>query len=1299
MPKKTPHYVDPLASSFTNPLLAPANPLNLIISRGPSPAPPKPDLLPYVKPYPGMGNLTGNGSPMPSPARQVKTAAAYQQARRGVVGWQAAQGGSPIDPKSELFLDAQKYGGIAKRIPMPYFGGERVIFNTSGANRIGYYGVGRLNGRRIQPPSFVEAPAEGAPDDGVLQMIKDAATDAPETMQRQAQSLGNGMAGIYRKYQAPVTRAVALGASYPTRFAYRKLVGDDGLDNFVNAAIAKYNQFGENVNKDTALLASAPGQLGYALGNVVVQGTDAAIHGGAHLLAAAQRNKALAKQHSKAAMGDLAQIKQTGKSFADGVSGGDDGAFSKSVQALYYLHYDKPELAKSTALDVVNGIGKEAFEHPLQFAATVTMVGDGALGAAEKLAAGYEYRAALYSRAMDKAIAAGDREAANAAFQKYSQFRQAGHNIRLKTEPARAALNPATYFERKAITATDATKYGPGVPVRVAPIVAGVKGSAPAAAPRSRAPRLNVIDAAPITPRLGAGSGPASTPSVIFVKPGQASIRTESGDLLPLTGSQAITNASEFSQSLQKHFGHTKMVADYSAAIAEERARAWSRATGRPKEGWYRSRLGGLQSGGAPPANALYQYADGIAPRQNVRGKVGLNPNVIDPEDLRHEDGTRKIGFPIYGDRMRVGRYEPLDPSSGIEIQMSGGPGYGMHPEHYGISGWASEGGSIANALANKIRDTDGVGYIVIGAKDSVMSNKEYWEIYNLETEHALKTGKLSRKNLSLGIQAAAKKAKIPLPSKKGFYHLRDIDPSALTFDQRRKFLFRLGGGGLAKTTKGAVAKYGTVANKDIVPRTTNFPDHDTGGFVGAVQFDKSNPNAILAEELGVPKHPAYQYVHRGHHLGYFSEPIPWYNALSHYVRERGDVKPTWNTYRSAYGKRPSFLLDEDLLQYHTSGNGENIGNLDQRRIAGTEGRPLSALRRTVEPGGTPGTRRGDGGGGGGRRSHHGRGRASEELARGGVRAPNDELSSSSGAGGSGGAPQESIRRGVRSSSQIPSPGQTIDPIQVSNTEASTHVEASSAVDPNSPKTLYQGAKGAVHFLDDGRAVIHAFQGADTSTVVHELGHIFRRDLEGVHLQNVEAWAGVKNGVWEVEHEEKFARAFERYLREGKAPTRELVPVFRQFKDWLRGVYRTVKNGPLAGNKITPELRDAFDHLLGGGNSPGGVSSKSFRNKAPANAGASFMSQADVNAARGRIQERRLSEKKMASTFDLSDNRMFDDAVVIGAHKIAAHGGAIRYSQWQNQMVSEAGDWVKPRLGALWATSRAASGAQSSRAR
>lgn len=123
-------------------------------------------------------------------------------------------------------------------------------------------------------------------------------------------------------------------------------------------------------------------------------------------------------------------------------------------------------------------------------------------------------------------------------------------------------------------------------------------------------------------------------------------------------------------------------------------------------------------------------------------------------------------------------------------------------------------------------------------------------------------------------------------------------------------------------------------------------------------------------------------------------------------------------------------------------------------------------------------------------------------------------------------------------------------------------------------------AKGGVEFLADGRAIIHAFEGVDVSTVVHELGHIFRRDLAGEDLAIVESWAGVKDGKWERAHEEQFARGFERYLAEGVAPTTGLAGVFAKFKTWMLEIYRSITGSAIDVN-LTDEVRAVFDRMLG----------------------------------------------------------------------------------------------------------------------
>lgn len=111
--------------------------------------------------------------------------------------------------------------------------------------------------------------------------------------------------------------------------------------------------------------------------------------------------------------------------------------------------------------------------------------------------------------------------------------------------------------------------------------------------------------------------------------------------------------------------------------------------------------------------------------------------------------------------------------------------------------------------------------------------------------------------------------------------------------------------------------------------------------------------------------------------------------------------------------------------------------------------------------------------------------------------------------------------------------------------------------------------KGAVETLADGKKVIHALNAPDVSTMVHEIGHVFEGDLTDAEKKTVTDFGG----------SEKFARGFEKYLRDGKAPTPELKTLFDKFKDWMTNIYQTLKGGPIEG-KITPEIKNIFDRLL-----------------------------------------------------------------------------------------------------------------------
>jgi hypothetical protein len=122
--------------------------------------------------------------------------------------------------------------------------------------------------------------------------------------------------------------------------------------------------------------------------------------------------------------------------------------------------------------------------------------------------------------------------------------------------------------------------------------------------------------------------------------------------------------------------------------------------------------------------------------------------------------------------------------------------------------------------------------------------------------------------------------------------------------------------------------------------------------------------------------------------------------------------------------------------------------------------------------------------------------------------------------------------------------------------------------------------KGSIEWNAQQKAIVRAYQSADISTFVHEMGHQIRRDLHPEDQLIAEAHYGVKDGKWLVKHEERFARDFERYLRDGRAPTEALRDVFSKIATWMRDIYATLKGTPLEAN-VAPEIRQIFERSLG----------------------------------------------------------------------------------------------------------------------
>lgn len=183
-------------------------------------------------------------------------------------------------------------------------------------------------------------------------------------------------------------------------------------------------------------------------------------------------------------------------------------------------------------------------------------------------------------------------------------------------------------------------------------------------------------------------------------------------------------------------------------------------------------------------------------------------------------------------------------------------------------------------------------------------------------------------------------------------------------------------------------------------------------------------------------------------------------------------------------------------------------------------------------------------------------------------------------------------------------------------------------------KGSYAGA------YDADQNILHVFEAANQSTVVHESAHWWLSMLNNIAadpelkelakedkvmeatLQKaqkdrdaIRAWASYYPDVMKeykgtlIEKEfkeyeaaikkdpenkelqerfiqERFARGFERYLLTGKAPTKELQGTFRRFKKWLINLYKTTKEiiknpeNYLGLKDPTDEVKEIFDHMV-----------------------------------------------------------------------------------------------------------------------
>lgn len=143
-------------------------------------------------------------------------------------------------------------------------------------------------------------------------------------------------------------------------------------------------------------------------------------------------------------------------------------------------------------------------------------------------------------------------------------------------------------------------------------------------------------------------------------------------------------------------------------------------------------------------------------------------------------------------------------------------------------------------------------------------------------------------------------------------------------------------------------------------------------------------------------------------------------------------------------------------------------------------------------------------------------------------------------------------------------------------------------------ETYGQGARGSIVLprggLTEGQTVINLFESADLSTFLHESGHFFLEAFTALagspnapaamqdDLAVIRKFLKIEGGATPtVEQHETWARGFEAYLMEGKAPSLELSSAFSRFKSWLTRIYKTARGLNVT---INNDIRAVMDRML-----------------------------------------------------------------------------------------------------------------------
>jgi hypothetical protein len=264
-----------------------------------------------------------------------------------------------------------------------------------------------------------------------------------------------------------------------------------------------------------------------------------------------------------------------------------------------------------------------------------------------------------------------------------------------------------------------------------------------------------------------------------------------------------------------------------------------------------------------------------------------------------------KAGFAFVSDWSDSNR--PYITKNGREIDvLMGGVGYTYHPEVIGKGGWAGSFSALTNRVLDKINQTDGIGLVVAGARDSTASSRSFSiaALEELKDDIANKT--VSKAVINNIIKNNAER----LLGIKNIKSLDDYeklimlerDSGGLTFEQRADMIKAINSHENKKSF--GISNWNDVLKKYEMQNGVFVP----GQIMSVVQFKKNAP-LVRASDLNVKGHKSYEAVIQGKPLGVLQEKVMIADFFKDFFTSEGALPANYT--RKVQTKMPSFKYGE----------------------------------------------------------------------------------------------------------------------------------------------------------------------------------------------------------------------------------------------------------------------------------------------------------------------------------------------------------------------------------------------------